>query len=46
MRKITSVFFRSFNFCNQEKALHNFLAWGAKTFKSARALKGFAVLFK
>lgn len=46
MRKITSIFFRSCNFCNQEKALYNSLVWGAKEFKTARALKGFAVLFK
>lgn len=45
MRKIASVFFRSFNFCNQDKALHNFLAWGARTLKPDRSLKGFAVLF-
>lgn len=46
MSKLTSVFFRSFNFCSQEKALHSSLAWGAWTFKPARAWKGFAVLFK
>lgn len=46
MSKLTSVFFRSFNFCSQEKALHSSLAWGVWTFKPARAWKGFAVLFK
>lgn len=44
-RKIVSVFFRSFNFCNQDRALHTSLAWGAGTFKPTRALKGFVVLF-